>query len=71
MSSPVERFFTVWCPQSSKPVTRKFATLGQAIHVRDAIKKREPDRDFHVMVSVPEDIISSVAAQHVEDTETH
>lgn len=63
-------FFCVWCPNTSKPMTRKFANIGQAIAVRNKLKQDNPDRDFHILVHVPEPVIALFQPAHVEDSES-
>lgn len=64
-------FFCVWCPTTSKPMTRKFSSIGQAITVRDKLKLDHPDRDFHILTHVPEPIVALFQSVHVEDSESH
>lgn len=70
-TNPTDRYYCVRCPTTKQPITREFKTLGQAIHVRDALKAKFPDKDFHVLASIPEDIVEAVVREHVEDSESH
>lgn len=63
----MDLFYVVWCPQSEKPIRRKFASIREAAAVKDALLKDNPDRTFHVLVSVPEDIVSF--CRHKKDDE--
>lgn len=56
----VKLFCIVWCPQSHKPVTRQFTSAEQAITVADKLKAEYPDRDFHVMVSISEPVLTLI-----------
>lgn len=65
-------FFVIWCPQSHKPVTRKFENIGQAMVVRDKLKGQFADRDFHILISIPDAVMAFITPSPSEgntDTE--
>ncbi len=68
-SEKKELWFALWCPQSSKPVTRKFTSAGQAVTVRDKMKKAYPDRDFHILVNMPEVFLNLVPPEDTSSDE--
>ena len=50
-------FFVIWCPQSDKPITRKFTSLTAAMRVVEKMKSDNQFNDYHILCNLPNDIL--------------
>lgn len=80
----METFYTIWCPQSHKPITRKFQSASQAKKVREKLMSDpaiatytdvngiERPRDFYILANMSDAMLAMVIqTEEARDNHDH
>lgn len=58
-----DAWFIIWCPTSTKPITRKYTSLAQAVKVREKLTQSNPSEEFHILVNMTEEILKCIVPE--------